>query len=53
MSTKPRASAIFRRYRESGRCASREAFSDATADGRSSWVEEELARLSEDPARAA
>lgn len=48
-----RLNQLFRRYMESGRCASLEAFLDLTANGRAPWVEEELARLSEDPARAA
>jgi succinoglycan biosynthesis protein ExoO len=36
-----------------GRCASLEAFLDLTANGRASWVQDELARLRGDPARAA
>jgi glycosyltransferase involved in cell wall biosynthesis len=48
-----RLNRLFRRYMESGRCASLEAFLDLTANGRAPWVEDELARLGEDPARAA
>jgi glycosyltransferase involved in cell wall biosynthesis len=48
-----RLNRLFRRYMESGRCASLEAFLDLTGNGWAPWVEEELARLSEDPARAA
>jgi succinoglycan biosynthesis protein ExoO len=48
-----RLNRLFRQYLESGRCASLEDFLDLTGNGRARWVEAELARLLEEPPRAA
>jgi glycosyltransferase involved in cell wall biosynthesis len=48
-----RVNRLFQHYTLSGRCASLEDFLDMTQNGRASWVEAELAQLSEEPARAA
>jgi succinoglycan biosynthesis protein ExoO len=48
-----RVNRLFRHYMLRGRCASLEDFLDITQNGRAPWVEAELARLSEEPARAA
>jgi succinoglycan biosynthesis protein ExoO len=48
-----RLNRLFRRYMQDGRCADLEAFLELTENGRAAWVEAELARLSEDQARAA
>jgi succinoglycan biosynthesis protein ExoO len=48
-----RLNRLFRQYLESGRCASLEDFLDLTGNGRATWVEAELARLLEEPPRAA
>jgi succinoglycan biosynthesis protein ExoO len=48
-----RLNRLFRRYMQDGRCADLEAFLDLTENGRAAWVDAELARLSEDQARAA
>jgi glycosyltransferase involved in cell wall biosynthesis len=48
-----RLNRLFRQYFQSGRCATLEDFLDMTENGRASWVEAELARLFEEPCRAA
>jgi succinoglycan biosynthesis protein ExoO len=48
-----RLNRLFRRYVQAGCCADLEAFLELTQNGRAAWVQEELARLSEDQARAA
>jgi glycosyltransferase involved in cell wall biosynthesis len=48
-----RLNRLFRHCMQSGRCASLEDFLDITENGRAPWVEAELARLIEEPARAA
>lgn len=48
-----RLNRLFRHYLRSGCCASLEEFLDMTQNGRAPWVEAELARLSEEPSRAA
>jgi glycosyltransferase involved in cell wall biosynthesis len=48
-----RLNRLFRRYMEHGRCASLEAFLDLTENGRATWVQDELASVGAEPARAA
>ena len=48
-----RLNRLFRQYFQSGRCATLEDFLDLTENGRAPWVEAELARLFEEPCRAA